>query len=256
MKYQEKQKIKNIAVYCIIIILTILILNLFLFFMNNQNKKSESNTNHFAEQGFINFNNSTVITMEIPAVDSEGKGASTTLVVEATKGTGRTFTDIENSLFWADTQQSIRVARAVAENITEINPKEYDLIYKVNANASIVGGPSAGAAIAIATIFAIKGEQPKTDVIITGTINHDGTIGPVGGIIEKALASKEAGAKIFIVPLTQSKEVIYETSRYCQQFGTTELCTEETRPRTLDVKEESGIQIIEVSNIEEALKYF
>jgi len=36
---------------------------------------------------------------------------------------------------------------------------------------------------------------------MTGTLNHDGSIGPSGKILEKAIAAKEAGAKVFLVPV-------------------------------------------------------
>jgi len=35
---------------------------------------------------------------------------------------------------------------------------------------------------------------------MTGTINSDGTIGPVGGVPEKAQAAGQYHAKIFLVP--------------------------------------------------------
>ena len=55
------------------------------------------------------------------AVDQNGKGVSTPLVVEVKPGTGEALTNIDKLLFWTDTQQSIQTAKAVAENITGIN---------------------------------------------------------------------------------------------------------------------------------------
>ncbi len=201
---------------------------------------------------------STLIKMKLPAVDTDGRGVSTILGVEAVKAEdgGRTLVSIENLLFWADTQHSIRMARLVADNYTENSVDDYNLIYSVEANASVIGGPSAGAAITIATIFALNGKQPRDDVMITGGINHDGTIGPVNGILEKATASKQAGANIFLVPLLQSRDVIYETTEHCEKFGLSEVCSEESIPRKINVSEEAGIQIIEVESIREALGYF
>ncbi len=40
--------------------------------------------------------------------------------------------------------------------------------------------------------------NPK--VMMTGMINPDGTIGPVGGILEKASAAASVGAKLFLIP--------------------------------------------------------
>ena len=64
---------------------------------------------------------------------------------------------------------------------------EYDLVYTIKANATVIEGASAGAALAVATVAALTGKELNSSVMMTGTINHDGTIGPVGGIFEKAI---------------------------------------------------------------------
>jgi len=194
--------------------------------------------------------------IEIPAVDSNGNGVSTNLIVEVLPGSGRTLVDIDNLLFWADTQSSIRMAKDVAVNYTKMDLGKYDIIYHVDANASIIGGPSAGAAITIATVAALQDKRLKNNVMITGSINHDGTIGPVGEITGKAKVAKEKNATLFLVPLLQSREVTYEERKYCKNFGFTEFCTIEQIPVQINVQETIGIQIREVGSIEEALKYF
>ncbi len=259
-----KQKKSGILKYLLIIIVIIFFLNIFLGLLKGKENFGErfiSETkflgkNADTEKRFLKLDNATLVSINLPAVDSEGNGVVTTLTVEAIKGSGRTVVDIESLLFWADTQQSIRMARFVAENFTGTNPSKYDLIYSVNANASLIGGPSAGTAITIATVYALRGEEPRNDVMITGTINHDGTMGPVSGILEKAKAAKEGGATLFLVPLLQSKDIAYETKEHCQSFGYTEICTTETIPKKVDLEEEAGIEVVEVSNIREAVEYF
>jgi len=251
-----EKKGKKILKYVLLIVSIIIILDLVLVALNKDFSKIESSKNKEEKENFVSSENSTLIRMKLPAVDSEGKGVSTILSVEAFPGKGRTLVDIENLLFWADTQQSIRMARLVANNYTKNKIENYNLIYNIEANASLIGGPSAGAALTLATIFALNGEKPKEDVMITGTINHDGSIGPVSAILEKAKASKEAGASKFLVPLLQSRDVIYETNQHCEKFGFTDICQTETIPRKINVTEEAGINVVEVANIEEALKYF
>jgi len=204
---------------------------------------------------FISFGNSTMTGLYIPAVDAEGNGSYTILSVEAMPGSGRVLVDIDSLLFWSDTQQSIRVARNVAENITGKNLNKYDLVYSIYANASTVGGPSAGAAIAIATISALENKKINKSVMITGTVNHDGSIGPVGNIIEKAKAAKELNAELFLVPLLQSRDVIYEITKNCEKFGLSEVCTVEQIPKKINIGDEVGIKIKEVETIQEAMKY-
>ncbi|MBU2634653.1 MAG: hypothetical protein KJ674_05440 [Nanoarchaeota archaeon] len=194
--------------------------------------------------------------IKIPAVDQDGNGVSTDLLVEVLPGNGRTLVDIDNLLFWADTQNSIRMAKEVASNYTGMDLGGYDVIYHIQANASLIGGPSAGSAITIATVAALESKKLREDVMITGSVNHDGSLGPVGEITGKARVAKEKNATIFLVPLLQSREVTYEERQYCRNFGFTEFCTMEQIPVNINVGEAAGIEVIEVGNIEEALEYF
>jgi len=197
-----------------------------------------------------------IIKLPVPAVDEEGKGVATTLIVEAMPGEGRVLTDINHILFFTDTQNSIQIAKAVAENITKINTSEIDLVYQIDTNASAIGGPSAGAALAVATIAAIENRTLNPKVGITGTINPDGTIGEVGAVEEKAKASKEAGLEIFLVPEGQGVETTYVPKRECRQIGPVMYCTTEYTTKEVDISKDVNITVREVSNIEEALKYF
>lgn len=200
--------------------------------------------------------NSTQATAYLPAVDNESNGVITLLVVEAVPGSGRTLVDIDNLLFWGDTQHSIRIAKNVAKNITGIDVNKYDLVYNIYANASVIGGESAGAALTLATIAVLQNKSLRDDVIITGTINHDGTIGPVQAILPKAKAAKAHNASLFLVPLLESREVTYETKKHCETFGATEYCTEEQIPKYINISEESDIEVKEVGTISDAMKYF
>lgn len=195
-------------------------------------------------------------TVVVPAVDEEGNGVVTVLEVSIVPGTRRALVDIDRLLFFTDTQNSIRVSRSVSENITGVDLSFYDIIYSISADASVIEGPSAGAAMTIATIAALTEQVPNEKVMLTGTINHDGTIGPVGEILAKAMAAKEIGASIFLVPLGQSEQVIYDNQEHCQNIGISRICNIERVPKRISVEEESGIQVAEVENIEEAIAYF
>ena len=195
-------------------------------------------------------------TLKVPAVDNQGKGVPVRLRVEANQGTGRILVDVESLFFFVDTQNSVRNARNVAAKISGLDPSKHDVLYVVEANASAIGGPSAGAALTIATVAALKNLTLRDDVMITGSINHDGTLGPVSGIIEKATAAKQVGAVVFIVPLTQGIEVTYETQRYCEKIGPAEVCTVEQIPKKVSVEQEVGIKIVEAVDVSDALKYF
>jgi hypothetical protein len=64
----------------------------------------------------------------------------------------------------------------------------------------LIDGPSAGAAICLALLTAIDGKAFPTNVVITGTILPDGSIGRVGGVPLKLMAAHKAGFTRALVP--------------------------------------------------------
>lgn len=84
----------------------------------------------------------------------------------------------------------------------------YKFPYEVKVNAGNVGGPSAGTMFTLAiydllTPGALTGGK---NVAGTGTISEDGTVGPIGGIRQKMLGAKDAGAKFFFAPVSDCQE--------------------------------------------------
>jgi Lon-like protease len=71
-----------------------------------------------------------------------------------------------------------------------------------------VGGPSAGLSMTLTLLDRLsKGELTGGKVIAaTGTIEPDGSVGPIGGLKQKTFGVKKAGAKLFIVPLAEVGE--------------------------------------------------
>jgi hypothetical protein len=66
-----------------------------------------------------------------------------------------------------------------------------------------IDGPSAGALMTVGLLALIRGDKIKKGVTMTGSINPDGTIGPVGGIPYKVDGAKKAKAKLMLIPLGQ-----------------------------------------------------
>lgn len=196
------------------------------------------------------------VTINVPAVDNQGNGVVTKLRVQAIPGEGRILTNIDNLLFWVDTQFSIRVAEMVAENVTGADLSKVDLIYTVETDASVIEGGSAGAALTIATIAVLQNKTIPSDVMITGTINPDGAIGPIGSVLAKAKASKDVGAKLFLVPEGQGSQVNYQPEKKCEQVGPVTFCSTEYKPEKIDISKDVGIEVKEVGTINDALKYF
>jgi len=197
-----------------------------------------------------------IVTLNVPAVDNQGNGVVTIVRVEARPGSGRTLVDINSILFFVDTQNSIQTAKTVASNLTHARLSDIDLIYSIQTNASVVEGPSAGAALTIATIAALEGKQLNHNVMITGTINTDGSVGPVGGIPAKAKAAKDVGATIFLVPKGQGSQTTYTPIQKCEQIGVITYCTTEYKASKMDMSKDLGVNVKEINNIEEAFPYF
>ena len=259
----QPSKRKNFLRGILSIILIILVISAFIGFgidfIKQKSEFKSKTTDEDFKMEFITKQplfNSTQARTYLPAVDKNNNGIMTLLVVEAVPGSGRTLVDVDNLLFWDDTQHSIRVAKKVAASISGIDTNNYDIVYSIYANASLIGGESAGAAITIATISVLQNKTLRDDVVITGTVNHDGTIGPVQSILPKAKAAKQVNATIFLVPLLQGQEIVYETREYCERYGPTEFCTEENIPKKVNISEEAGVTVREVGTIEEALNYF
>ena len=192
----------------------------------------------------------------VPAVDQDGNGVPTVLLVQLVPGTGKILVNIDRLIFWADTQDSIRTAKEVAQLYLNMDETRYDIIYTIKANASVIEGPSAGGALTIATIAALQGRQPNRSVMMTGTITPDGRIGPIGEALAKARAAKQIGAQLFVVPRGQSIETRYDAEKKCSQFGATEVCRVENVPHQINIEEEAGIDVVEASTIGDAVAYF
>lgn len=182
------------------------------------------------------------------------EGILADLYVEIHNGTGRVFVDTM-PLTQIDTQASARLAQEVACDVLEIDCSKYNFLYTIRSIAPIIGGPSAGGAMAAATISALINKTINNTVMMTGTINPDGSVGAVGGILEKAEAAYKGGAAIFLIPKGLSK--VYITER--KTGGGPGWVSIEEVLKEINVKdyalENWGLEVIEVINVQEASKY-
>ena len=145
----------------------------------------------------------------ITAVSNQGEGALGKARVKIAPGDGSLLLNTDPFID-TDTQMSARRAKAVAEELTGEDLSSKDVTYSFDIEGSFVGGPSAGAAMTVATIAAIEDRQVDNQAAVTGTITREGRIGRVGGILEKAEAAGEGGLKKFYVPEGQSTITYYE----------------------------------------------
>ncbi len=142
-----------------------------------------------------------------PEGDVVGSSASISVAV-APNGSGHVFIDTR-PLAGTDMQGSARIAARVASALTGYTLEDHDFFFVVRSESPIIAGPSAGSNMALATVAALQnahlepGQEPwdaDERVMTTGTVSPDGSIGPVGGILEKARAAQQSGAELFLVP--------------------------------------------------------
>ncbi|WBB79359.1 PDZ domain-containing protein [Micromonospora sp. WMMD882] len=73
-----------------------------------------------------------------------------------------------------------------------------------------IGGPSAGLMFALGIVDKLEPDDLTGGKIIagTGTIDDEGNVGPIGGIAQKLVGAKQAGAVVFLVPEANCAEAV------------------------------------------------
>lgn len=117
------------------------------------------------------------------------------------KGTMR-FNDTAGSM----AKDSVFNAASVIRKIEGIDIKDYDIHINI-VGGGLIDGPSAGAAITIAILSAIKEYPIFQNVAVTGEISIRGNVRAVGGICEKIYGAKQAGIKKIIIPFENRDQV-------------------------------------------------
>ena len=86
--------------------------------------------------------------------------------------------------------------------------RDAELPIDVSFTTEDIGGPSAGLAFTL-TVLDVLTEGDLTggvDVVVTGTIDRAGNVGPIGGVKQKAFAAQDADAAVFLVPSQNLEE--------------------------------------------------
>ncbi len=201
-----------------------------------------------------------------PVLESDGFFEMTTYVgtvlkisVETRDGTGLVLvnTAIPTGV---DFQTSARTAVSVAEKITNIDLSKKDVIFSVSSenaqDLQSVDGGSAGGAMTVLLISDITGRPVNSTVLMTGTIEPDGSIGKIGGAEQKADAAGKYGAKIFLVPQGQAVTQVQTCDDRREGVFLYRSCTLEDKPLSPIMESKYGMKVIEINNINDALSYF
>jgi uncharacterized protein len=205
------------------------------------------------------------VTVYAPAVSESGSGyvgvISTITVSVQGNGSGRVFVDTL-PLTDVDMQGSARLAVKVAsalvstDNRSHLDPYTCDFFFVVRTSSPMIGGPSAGAIMTAAVIALLENWTLDNDTVMTGMINPDGSIGPIGGIPYKIDAAYSVGATRFLIPKGQ----MTYTEMVTEYQDINGILWENTYPVTRNVSDYAltnyGIQVVEVEDINDVLEFF
>lgn len=164
------------------------------------------------------------------AENNESIGGVADLSLEIRPGTGAVYIQTI-PLTQLDTQVSARIANEIACQRATVDCSDYDFFYVINVKSSLIGGPSAGGALAVLTYAVLEDLPIRNDTAMTGAILSGGIIGPVGGVSGKVAAAKRAGYSAVVIPAWDYNE-------------------------TSDLSQENDISIYRVRNLDEAIEQF
>lgn len=94
--------------------------------------------------------------------------------------------------------------------ISLVDRSTYTFPVDIEIDSGKVGGPSAGLAFTLAILDRMTPGSLTGDgrVAVTGTIELDGSVGPVGGVNHKTEAAISEGAKLMLVPPEEYDEAV------------------------------------------------
>lgn len=100
---------------------------------------------------------------------------------------------------------------------------------KVTLKLADVGGPSAGLLFSLGIVDKLDGDGSGGDltggrvIAGTGTIDPDGSVGPVGGVALKTQAARRDGATVFLVPKAECSDAESELPKGLRLIPVTSL---------------------------------
>ncbi|MDW7673031.1 MAG: ATP-dependent protease LonB [Bacillota bacterium] len=104
---------------------------------------------------------------------------------------------------------SVENVLTVLRRNKDVDPRDYDI--HVNFPGGIpIDGPSAGITVATAVYSAIRNIPIDNTVAMTGEVSIRGNVRPIGGVVAKVEAARQAGAKKVIIPRDNWQEIFKE----------------------------------------------
>jgi ATP-dependent Lon protease len=175
---------------------------------SQRSPRPEKNIHEKPEVGLVNGlavygpNLGAIIEIEVTANENKGKGKINITGIAEEESTG-------------DQSRSIRrksMAKGSVENVVtvlkQMGVPTDDFDIHVNfPGGTPIDGPSAGISMATAIYSAINGVKVDNSLAMTGELSIHGTVKPIGGVVAKVEAAKQAGAKRVIIPVENYQSI-------------------------------------------------
>ena len=191
--------------------------------------------------------------------ETQYQGTVMNIKVDIRDGTGLVLVNTETPT-GVDFQTSAKTAVKVAQEYTSASLSNKDVIFSITSKneneLQAVDGPSAGMAMTVLLVMEIQDKPINDKILLTGTIQQDGTMGPIGGAAEKADAAGKYGATTFIVPKGQAIVQVQECQESQQGPFMYKSCKSEAKPLSPMTEEKYGMKVVEASDLKSVLNYF
>jgi len=182
------------------------------------------------------------------------EGAMVNISVEIVPGRGRVLVQT-TPLMGIVFQDAANRAVDLAAGRSHADLAGSDIIFSIQSpdGVSEIDGPSAGALMTALLLSVMEDFALNESVTVTGTIDENSNIGPVGGILEKAGAAAASGKTLLLLPaennnIVESRE---ETGIFCG------LRIARQRPVAVDtgmyIEERYGIRVKYVHTLDDFL---
>jgi predicted S18 family serine protease len=178
------------------------------------------------------------------------------ITVEVAPGKGRVLvqtTPLMGTVF----QDAANHAVAAAARHSGVDISGTDVIFSIRSaeEVSEIDGPSAGAAMAALLVSVLEDFQINESVTVTGTIDENGNIGAIGGVLEKAEAAYRSGKTILLLPRENNQVIGYREE--VRLLGNLKVVRQ--LPVAMDaqtcIQETLGIQVRYVETLDDLLTY-
>ena len=190
--------------------------------------------------------------------ETQYQGTVMNIKVDIRDGTGLVLVNTETPT-GVDFQTSAKTAVKVAQEYTSTSLAKKDVIFSITSNENelqAVDGPSAGMAMTVLLVMEIQDKPINDKILLTGTIQPDGIMGPIGGAAEKADAAGKYGAKTFSVPKGQAVTMVQECQESREGPFLYKTCKSEAKPLSPMTEEKYGMNVVEATNLKSVLDYF